>query len=938
MAGLPTGTVTFLFTDLEGSTRLWEEHPEAMRDALGRHDAILREAVESHQGVVFSEMGDGMAAAFASAGDAVAAGLNAQLGLGASEWGETGPLRARMGVHAGEGELRPDGQYVNQPLNRCARLMAIANGGQVVVSETVESLVREALPTEVGLLDLGEHRLRDLARPIGVFQVTHPALPREFPPLRSLDVMPGNLPTQVTEFVGREAELRSIREAVESARIVTLTGVGGAGKTRLALQFAAEAQPRFRHGAWLCELAPLTSPDAVAPLVADVMGVELGVDGGWVAAIVERLGSRQLLLVLDNCEHVLEAAASLVDAIVRSCPEVVLVATSREGLGVAGERIMAVGSLMLPRVDDRPDVARTTDAVSLFVSRARDVRPIAADDDDTIAAIAHVCRRLDGIPLAIELAAARTQSLSVFEIARHLDDRFKLLTRGVRTALSRHQTLRAAIDWSFDLLSDNEQRVLTRASVFAGGFTLDAAAGVCGSRTMGAMDTLDHVDGLVRRSMLIAEEDATTTRYRMLETIRQYGAERLDAAGDAAETSRAHLDWCTGFAHEAGEQLRSPDDAAWVARMERELDNIGAALSFAVSTGDLDAAKTLLASAPLGALWDNRLGASMAALASGISPILGEPDHPVCAALLSLLALDAALRFAGDEAVELAERACEVARHHDDWLRTGPWLAWLLSSLIANRDDTVMIAAREALAKAIADDDAFAIAEWNAQLGVAHWMAGDAEEAQRLTDVGLALAEDIGADNLVMRNAFLCGVSLLVPGSDLAGALQYFKRAVRLGERVGGNVLYGGAAWAMLLADRGTDNMNAASLALELAANLATPMFLIDADGMLVFYNEATAAILGKPFAEVGAIPALEFGASLDLATADGAPLRRRDTPAGVAFFQRRPIHQRLMATGYDGRRHDAEATARPLFGPGGEMQGIVCVFWEHTSAGEPDE
>jgi predicted ATPase len=643
-------------------------------------------------------------------------------------------------------------------------------------------------------------------------------------------------------------------------------------------------------------------------------------------------------LVLDNCEHLLDAAATLADAIVRGCPEVVVVATSREGLGVAGERIIAVGALALPRVDDLPGVARTKDAVSLFLSRARYVRPFAADDDDTIAAIAHVCRRLDGIPLAIELAAARTQSLSVSEIARLLDDRFKLLTRGARTALGRHQTLRAAIDWSFDLLNDDEQRMLMRASVFAGGFTLDAAAGVCGSRNMGAIDTLDHVDGLVRRSMLIAEEDATTTRYRMLETIRQYGAERLEAVGDAAETSRAHLDWCAGFAHEAGEQLRGPDDAAWVARMERELDNIRAALSFAVSTGDLNAAKTLLASAPLGALWDNRLGASMAALARGIAPILGEPDHPVCAGLLSLLALDAALRFAGDEAVELAEQACEVARQHDDWLRTGPWLAWLFSSLIANRDDKVMVAACEALARAIADDDAFAVAEWNAQLGVASWMAGDVEEAQRLTEVGLALAEDIGADNLVMRNAFLCGVSLLVPGSDLAGALQYFKRAVRLGERVGGNVLYGGAAWAMLLANRGTDNMNGAALALELAANLATPMFLIDPDGMLVFYNDATEAILGKPFAEVGAIPATEFGDSLDLATADGAPIRKRDTPAGVAFFQRRPAHQEIMATAYDGRRRVVHATAHPLFGPAGEWQGIVTVFWEHTSAGEPDD
>jgi class 3 adenylate cyclase len=249
MAGLPTGTVTFLFTDLEGSTRLWEEHPEEMGAALARHDAILREAFESRRGVVFSEMGDGMAAAFASAGDAVAAGLDAQLGLGACEWGETGPLRARMGLHAGEGELRPDGQYVNQPLNRCARLMAIANGGQVVVSETVESLVRGALPPKVGLLDLREHRLRDLSRPERVFQVSAPGLPAEFPPLRSLDAVPGNLPVQVTSFVGREQDLERVAATLGEARVVTLTGVGGAGKTRLALQVAGEMSPAFRDGA-----------------------------------------------------------------------------------------------------------------------------------------------------------------------------------------------------------------------------------------------------------------------------------------------------------------------------------------------------------------------------------------------------------------------------------------------------------------------------------------------------------------------------------------------------------------------------------------------------------------------------------------------------------------------------------------------------------------
>jgi predicted ATPase/class 3 adenylate cyclase len=926
VVSVPSGTVTFLFTDLEGSTRLWDEHPELMSAALARHDEMLHSVIRARSGVVFSGMGDGVAASFDRATDAVHAAMDIQAAVTEEPWPEAlGPLRVRMGLHTGEAEIR-DASYYGGAVNRAARVMAIAWGGQVVCTATTASLLAE----DVELCDLGEHRLRDLSRPERVWQLGSSA---SFPPLRSGSNLPGNLPTQVTEFVGRAAELQSLHEAVESARVVTLTGVGGAGKTRLALQFAAEAQPEFRNGAWLCDLAPLTSPDAVAPAVAAVIGVEPGGDGAWTSAIADALAERQLLLVLDNCEHVLDAVATLVDSLMRSCPNVVVVSTSREGLGVPGERIMPVGSLALPRIDEPLDAARTTDAVNLFVSRARDVRPLEIDDPEILAAVTQICRRLDGIPLALELAAARTQSMSVNEIARHLDDRFGLLTRGARTALARHQTLRAAIDWSFDLLDEAEQRVLMRVSVFAGGFTLDAATAVCEPSSVDTIGILDQLDGLVRRSMIITDEDATRTRYRTLETIRQYAAERLEGSGDTTDTSRAHLDWCATFAREAGEHLRGPEDATWIAAMERELDNTRIALEFAVASGALDAAQALLSAAPVGALWDSRLGASMATLAEEVAPKLRDPDHPVEAALLTLLALGAALRFAGDEAVELAQRACDVARRHDNWMRTGPWLALFLASLIAGRNETAMAAAREALTRATAEADAFAVAEWHAQLGVAHWIAGDVDEAQRLTGLGLSLAEEIGADNLVMRNAFVRGATLLVPGSDPAIAFQHLQRAVRLGERVGGNVLYGGAAWAVLLSKRGTKSSSAAALARELASNLPTPMFMLDGNGMMVFYNDATADVLGKPFAEVGMIGAAEFGGSLDLATLDGQPLRRRDTPAGVAFFQRRPIHQTLRATSYNGHRSAYDATAHPLYGPAGEWEGIVCVFWAHTSA-----
>jgi predicted ATPase/class 3 adenylate cyclase len=938
MVELPSGTVTFLFTDLEVSTRLWEREPDAMRVALARHDAILREVVSASGGRVVKGRGDGVHAVFATVDAALGAAIDSQRAVGSEAWPVSEPLRVRIGLHTGAAELRDD-DYFGSSVNRAARLMGVAHGGQIVVSQATADLARDELGEGVGLVDLGEVRLRDLSRPERVFQLVHPELERDFPPLQSVDELAGNLPTQVTDFVGREAELRSLREAVESARIITLTGVGGVGKTRLALQFAAEAQPRFRHGAWLCDLAPLTSADAVGPLVADVVGVEPSADGGRVAAIVEQLATRQLLLLLDNCEHVLDAAATLADAIVRGCPQVVVMATSREGLGVAGERIIAVGSLALPRIGDPLDVVLATDAVGLFVSRARDVRPFAADDDDTVGAVAQVCRRLDGIPLALVLAAARTQSLSVAEIARHLDNRFQLLTRGARTALGRHQTLRAAIDWSFDLLDDAERRVLARASVFAGGFTLAAATAVCGSPTIAEIEMLDLVDGLVRRSMLIVGQDATRTRYRMLETIRQYAAERLEADGNAAETSRAHLDWCVSFAREAGKQLRGPDDAAWVARTESELDNIRAALHLAASIGDLDAANALLASAPIGALWDTRLGASLAAVARGVAPVLGEPDHPVYAALLSLLALDAALRFAGDEAVELAEQACVLARRQDVSAAAGPWLAWLLSSLTANRREMVMVAAQEGHARASADHDVFSVAEWDAQLGLAHWMAGDIDEAQRLTELGLALAEDIGAANLIMRNAFARGVSLLVPGADSTVALDHFQRAVRLGERLGGNVFYGAAAWGIFLSGSGIENLNTAALVRELARNLPTAMFLLDTDGALEYYNEHAGIILGQPFDERRPISLATWTTafqSRDDAAHGARAMQIDELPLFIAWRDRVPCRRSFWVQRLDGVIRRISVTAVPLFASHGVFVGAAAVFWEHTAVGEP--
>ena len=474
MPELPTGTVTFLFTDLEGSTRLWEDYPQAMRGALARHDEILRGAVEGQGGVVVKSTGDGLHAAFASAEGALLAAAAGQAGLAAQAFEVTGPLRVRMGIHTGAGDLR-DGDYFGPALNRAARLMAVGHGGQVLVSLATEELVRDTLPSELGLVELGEHRLRDLSRAERVFQLRAAGLAAEFPALRSLDALPGNLPVQVTSFVGREQQLTRVARDLREARLVSLTGVGGVGKTRLALAVAAEVAPEYRDGAWLVELAGVRDPDGVPDAVVATFGLQPSGGRSATETLLEFLRGKQLLLVLDNCEHLLRVVADLVGSVMRGCPDVRMLATSREGLNVAGEHMLGVPSLGMADEGADLETVAGCDAVVLFVDRARAVRAGFALDDTNVAAVAQVCRRLDGIALAIELAAARVAMLTPNELARRLDQRFRLLAGGQRGVVERHQTLRAAIDWSYDLLSEAEQVLLARLAVFVGGFSLEAA-------------------------------------------------------------------------------------------------------------------------------------------------------------------------------------------------------------------------------------------------------------------------------------------------------------------------------------------------------------------------------------------------------------------------------------------------------------------------------
>ncbi|HLM16871.1 MAG TPA: adenylate/guanylate cyclase domain-containing protein, partial [Acidimicrobiia bacterium] len=578
---LPSGTVTFLFTDLEGSTRLWEEQPERMTTALARHDAILREAIGTHHGHVVKATGDGFHAVFSRADDAVCAAIAAQRALQQETSVTDLLLVVRMGLHTGAGEER-DGDYFGSAVNRAARVMAIAHGGQVLASRAVHDLVGAELDDSVELVSLGEHRLRDLAQPLEIYQVVGPGLARVFPPLESSGAQSGNLPARHNSFVGRDREVTDVAALLGETRVVTLTGVGGVGKTRLACKIAADVSPRFFHGAWLVELERVRDPAVVVDAVVAVFdlaprpGVEL------IETLVTFLRSKELLLVLDNCEHLLAPVAGLVRTLEGACPGLVVLATSREGLGLAGERIVAVPSLEVPDSDECAVVA-SCEAVRVFVERAQAVKSDFTITEENAAAVADVVRRLDGIPLAVELAAARIPVLSPAQLAQRLDQRFRLLAGGERGAVERHATLRAAIDWSYDLLAAAEQRVLARLSVFSGGCSLEGAESVCSGGGIDEVDVLDLLAVLVARSLVVADDAPSgERRYRLLETVRQYAEERLDD-DERNELHDRHSRYYADFVERATSGLRGPQQLQWQLNTNAELENLRAALAWVIA-------------------------------------------------------------------------------------------------------------------------------------------------------------------------------------------------------------------------------------------------------------------------------------------------------------------------------------------------------------------
>jgi predicted ATPase/class 3 adenylate cyclase len=662
------GLTTFLFSDIESSTRRWENDPDGMAVDLALHDQLLRRAVESVGGEVFSHTGDGIIAAFARPGAALEAAVAGQLSLSASAWSCKSPLRVRMAVHTGQAERRA-ANYFGTTLNRAARLTAVGSGGQVLCSQATADFVSAELPARVALVDLGEHRLADLTRPERVFQVVHPELESTFPSLRSLGAHRHNLPIALTSFVGRADEVAILEGVVDRERLITLAGIGGAGKTRLALQVAAGVVEQFPDGVWLIELARIRDESQVAPAVAAALGIDImgltSVDE-VAAHLSDHLAAKRTLLLFDNCEHVVDAAAKFIHQLLTRCSAITILATSRENLGLPGEVTWRVPPLSLPAADPRDAAALLdSDAGLFFCERARAARPGFEVSSANATDVVRICRRLEGIPLALELAAARIRVLSVRQVAERLEDCFQLLTGGPRTSLPHHQTLRAALDWSYDLLSDVERAALRRLAVFPASFRLDAAEAVMlaaegAEPTAGSVfEPVDLIERLVDQSWVVVFDDgAQHLRYRLLEPVRQYARAHLAAAGEEAAALRRHRDFFLALTTEWGNRMFPRERE----RVTADTESFRSALEWSWQQGDFEASLHLVV-----ALWQIWFFGDQTGAREWLDRVVDRTQdiaHPARAEALGALAA-----FLPDDPVRqqaLLEEAAELGQRLDD--------------------------------------------------------------------------------------------------------------------------------------------------------------------------------------------------------------------------------------------------------------------------------
>ncbi len=601
-ASRPTGIVTFLFTDIEGSTRLWENHPDPMRVAHARHNEILRSAIESNDGYVFQVIGDSFCAAFQQAENAVRASTAAQVGLNKETWGEC-VIKVRMGIHTGNAEIQENGDYQGYlSLSRVQRLMSAGHGGQALISLAAHELLDGKLPEGVSLLDMGEKRLKDLTQPEHIYQLVIPSLPANFPPLKTLDIYRHNLPAQVTTFIGREKQIEEIKSLVANHRAVTLTGSGGAGKTRLSLQVGAESLDQFANGVWFVELAALTDASLVTGAIMAAMG--LREKDSDLHALANTIGNQSVLLILDNCEHLIEECARLAEGLIKLCPKLHVLASSREAFGIAGERPFRVPSLAFPdpKKSSSMDEIAKCESVQLFIERVKTYVPTFSLTEKNASSVAQICSRLDGIPLALELAAARVKVMSVEQMAARLGDVFGLLTSGSRTALPRQQTLRALIEWSYDLLSEAEKTVFRRLAAFSGGWSLEAAESVCSQERIESVEVMDILARLVDKSLVNKEDINGEARFHMLETIRQYAQFKLFASEEVEDVKDRHRDWFMQLAETAEPILRTGGQLPWLEWLEMEHDNLRAAMRWCVEQKQVEQA--LRIPSALAYFWD----------------------------------------------------------------------------------------------------------------------------------------------------------------------------------------------------------------------------------------------------------------------------------------------------------------------------------------------
>lgn len=781
----PSGVVTYLFTDIEGSTRLWEREPERMPRALAHHDVIVRAAVEGHRGTVVKMTGDGAHATFEDPLDAVSAALRLQQGLADMEATDGFPLRVRCGLHAGVDERR-DSDFFGRGVNRAARIMNVAHGGQVLLSQAVAVLVGDRLPAGVGLRDLGAVRLRDLANPEHVYQIIHPDLRQEFPALRSLEAIPNNLPWQLTSFIGREHELAEVKTLLRNNRLLTLLGVGGIGKTRLSLQVAADVMDDYPDGVWFVELASVTDERLVPQAVASVLGVKEEAGRPVLEVLVKHVRDRHLLIILDNCEHLVHACAELAKQLLQSGPRLKILAASREHLHVAGETTYPVPALAVPDPYQKFMHTALTQyaAARLFIERAIAAQPAFQVSHQNAVAVADVCCRLDGIPLAIELAAARVRAMSVEEIAARLTDRFRLLARGDRTALPRQQTLRALIDWSYDLLTEPERGLFRRLAVFAGGWTLEAAEAVGAGGELDQADILDLLTRLVEKSLVVA--DSEHNRYQLLDTVRQYAQERLAESKEEAAVRTRHVAYYLAFAEKAGAGLAGPEQPAALKQLDLDLENVLAAHAFCRgSEGAVESGYRLVHAIKLYWFMRGLLDLGHRVTVEAVST----PTVP-----LASLARCRALWVAGQisstmgrykEAEEYLQESLNTARALNDLRMVVSVLNTLgLAALGQGNRDAARLHCEEALdlADRLGNKRGFATAS-NA-LAQIHRLNGELDAAEPLYERTVVLARELG-DREVAAVAFLNLAMVAIERGAAARARSLLLEVLTIAEQTG---------------------------------------------------------------------------------------------------------------------------------------------------------